>query len=88
MPKRSFLIGDRFRQSGLEFREVGVAANATHGGLGLQERQRHPPMSLRRVVPPLDLVDARGDLAHQVLDAVCGLEVAPQLVEESQAVQG
>ena len=87
MPGWSFSVGNRFFQSGFELREVGVPGNTTHAGLGLQECQGHPPMSLRRVVPPLHLVDALGNLAHEILDAVRGLEVASQLLEEAQAVQ-
>ena len=75
MPGRSFSVGNRFFQSGFELREVGVPGNTTHAGLGLQECQGHPPMSLRRVVPPLDLDDALLDLPHQVFDSIGRLEV-------------
>ncbi len=86
MPGTLCSVGNRFLQGGLELREVSVAGNATHAGLGFQECQGHPSVALWRMMPPFYPVNALDDLAHQVLNAIRGLEVEAQLLEEAQAV--
>lgn len=64
-----------------------VASEPPHARLCFKKRKCHPPVALRGMVPPFDLVEATVHLAVEVLDAIGGLQAPTQLVEEAESVQ-